>query len=177
MVLWQNGIPRQKWHSSDDVFAVPLTQPAAFDGYSFDILEGTAPPTPGPTDKESNPSGLTTTSSRFKRQAVKTAARYVEAEDPKVVGFCQLDKGDHRMHRENSPPDEKDKVTITTVELMPPRHPPAARFWDFFPPLRIIKIAMDYFKTQQRLEEQERTQGGKRKRREMVKSEIPQEIL
>jgi hypothetical protein len=50
--------------------------------------------------------------------------------------------------------------------------------WDFFPPLRLLKIVVDWFKTQKRLEEQERAKGGKRRRgADAVKSEIPQEIL
>ena len=189
LVLWQNGIPRQKWHKADDVMAVPLTQPAVFDGYAFEMLNGAGTPTPGPIDKESNPSGLTTTSSKFKDQAVNSAAQYFETNDPTVLGSSRLDHRDHRLCRDSSPPNPSDrnrsnapekpteKVTITTVELLPARHPPSAQIWDFFPPLRIFKVIWDWFKTQKRLEEQERARGGKRRRAGAVKSEIPQEIV
>ena len=69
-------------------------------------------------------------------------------------------------------------MTIASVELMPPRHPPVPRYWDYLPPLRIVKIILDWFKTQKRLEDQDRTKGGKRRRGgNTVKSEITQEIL
>lgn len=157
--------------------AVPLTQPAAFDGSPFDLIDPSEKPT-CPTDTEGNPSGLTTSCAEFKEQAIKAATKYVNCDDPDIVGFASLDRHNHRMCRDDSPPRENEKVTIASVELMPPRHPPVTRFWDFFPPLRFIKIVIDWFKTRERLEEQERTKGGKRKRvTNSVKSEIPQEIL
>lgn len=178
LVLWTNGIPRQKWHNADDAVAVPLTQPASFDGYAFEMLDKNDTPSDGPTDKESNPSGLTTTCPAFKKQAVNAATKFVNSTDPDIVGFASLDRHDHRLNRDASPPRDNEKVTIASVELMPPRHPPAARFWDFFPPLRFIKVILDWFKTQKRLEEQERAKGGKRRRGgASIKSEIPQEIL
>ncbi|ORX35212.1 Bestrophin, RFP-TM, chloride channel-domain-containing protein [Kockovaella imperatae] len=177
LVLWQNGIPRQKWHRADDVAAVPLSQQAAFDGYTFDIMPGADMPNPGPTDHEANPGGLTTRSEKFKSQAVNEAKKYVQDGQAKIMGFCHLDQK-HRIRRGDTPVrlSQDDTIIITTVELMPPRHPPPATVWDFVPPLRIFKIVFDWFKTQKRLEQQERTRGGKR-RRSAVKSEIAQEML
>jgi putative membrane protein len=155
-----------------------LTQPASYDGSAFDLVDSSEKPTPGPTDPESNPSGLTTSSPEFKSQAIREASRFVNSDDPDVVGFAQLDPRDHRMNREKTPPKETEKVTIASVELMPPRHPPVPRYWDYLPPLRIVKIILDWFKTQKRLEDQDRTKGGKRRRGgNTVKSEITQEIL
>jgi hypothetical protein len=87
----------------------------------------------------------------------------------------------HRLQRQRSEkeftPDGLEKVTIATVELMPPRHPPPIKIWDIFPPFRVYKMVTDYFKTQKMKEQQERAQGGKRKRPSGVRTEIPQEIL
>jgi len=97
-----------------------------------------------------------------------------------VLAFSRLDQK-HRLNKKRSEkqftPDGIEKVTITTVELMPPRHPPPIKAWDLFPPLRIYKMITDWFKTQKMKEEQERAQGGKRKRPSGVKTEIPQECL
>jgi len=179
LVLWQHGIPRQKWHSYDDLHAVPLTQPAVSDGDAFESLdraEKHTGPSPAPRDREANPSGLTTSSAEYKEQAVEAAARFLSSDDPDVMDFASVNSSDNRLHCDTSPAMSSEKVTIASIELMPPRHPPVARVWDFFPPLRLIKIVIDWFKTQKRLEEQERAKGGKR-RRNAVQSEIPQEIL
>lgn len=163
--------------------AVPLSQPAAYDGSAFEFLDSSEKqtgPSTGPVDKESNPSGLTTSSVEFKEQSVKAATKFVNTDDPDKIGFASLNHSDHRLCRDRTPPSEGEveKVTIASVELMPPRHPHVARYWDFFPPLRVVKIVIDWFKTQKRLEEQDRAKGGKRRRgNNTVRSEIPQEIL
>ena len=157
---------------------MPLTQPAAYDGYAFELLDTSAAPTAGPLDLENNPPGLTTSSAEFKGSAINEAAKYTEGGDPAVVGFASVDRRHHRLCRDNTPASEKEEVTIASIELMPARHPPQPAFWDFFPPLRFIKIIIDWFKTQKRLEEQERTKGGKRRRsNKAVRLEIPQEML
>lgn len=68
---------------------------------------------------------------------------------------------------------------MSTVELMPPRHPPPTRIYDFFPPLRIIKRIKDWWLSVFRdvVHQDDRVKGGKRKRKGAFKSEIPQEIL
>ena len=114
----------------------------------------------------------------FKEQALQAAAKFANSDAPHVIGFASVNSSDHRLCDDASPTTGSEKVTIASVELMPPRHPPSPRVWDFFPPLRLIKIIIDWFKTQKRLEEQERAKGGKRRRGiNAVKSEIPQEIL
>lgn len=162
---------------------MPLTQPAAFDGEAFEALDQTKSekhtgPLVGAHDKEASPSGLTTSSVAFKEQALQAAAKFANSDAPHVIGFASVNSSDHRLCDDASPTTGSEKVTIASVELMPPRHPPSPRVWDFFPPLRLIKIIIDWFKTQKRLEEQERAKGGKRRRGiNAVKSEIPQEIL
>jgi hypothetical protein len=176
--MWNHGIPRQKQYNADDAIAIPLTQAAAFDGFAFEQFDKSQMPIQGPTDKESNPSGLSTSSPAYKEQAINAAARFADSDSSEVMGFATLDRHDHHLRRDATPPSEKEKMTIASVELMPPRHPPKARYWDFFPPLRLIKIITDWFKTRERLEQQERAKGGKRIRAGgPVTSEIPQEIL
>jgi putative membrane protein len=183
LVLWQNGLPRQKAYKADDVIAIPLTQPASFNGYAFDLFPDTAAPSPAPKsnkapiDQENHPSGLTTNSSAFKIQAVEAAAEYTKTDDPAIIGFSRLDEK-HRLNKNDHKGKEngREEVTITTVELMPPRHPPAPRI--FIPPLRVLKVIWDWIRRKKRdEEEEERSKGGKRRRGGAVRSEIPQEIL
>lgn len=185
MTLWRNGIPRQKDYHSDDTVAVPLTNPATFTGLAFhshpDIASITSSsPSVDSIDAERNVTGVTTTSNEFKDQAVTSAASFTRSDNPDILAFSRLDTK-HRLNRKRSEkeftPDGVEKVTITTVELMPPRHPPPIKIWDIFPPLRAYKMVTDYFKTQKMKEEQERAQGGKRKRPNGVRTEIPQEVL
>ncbi|ORY20578.1 Bestrophin, RFP-TM, chloride channel-domain-containing protein [Naematelia encephala] len=174
MTLWQNGLPRQKAHKCDDVVAIPLTQPASWTGYAFGIPNDHRP---DDVEVQRNHKGeLTTASERFKTQAITSATSFTRTNDPTVYAFSTLAK--NRLVRSEGKTEEGgEKVHITTVELMPPRHPPPATWWDFCPPLRVIKRMADWFKTKQRLERMERTKGGKRRRSGGVKSEIPQEIL
>lgn len=189
MALWRNGIPRQKDYHNDDTLAVPLTNPATFTGTAFHTLPGTndssststfSAPSVNSIDAERNVAGVTTTSADFKKQALTSAASFTRSDNPDICAFSRLD-AKYRLRRQRSEkeftPDGIEKVTITTVELMPPRHPPPIKIWDIFPPFRIYKMVTDYFKTQKMKEEQERAQGGKRKRPSGVRTEIPQEIL
>jgi hypothetical protein len=179
LVLWQNGIPRQKSTYADDSVAVPLTQPAAFTGYAFEAAPGTE--TPVEADVEETPVGLTTTAAKFSKQALDSASPFLALEEEQDGGrmrrhcFTRLDEK-HRVIR-RSEDKRAERVPITTVELMPPRHPPRARVWDVIPPLRVFKIVADWFKSQKRKALDERAKGGKRKRAGGVRSEIPQEIL
>lgn len=185
MTMWRNGIPRQKAVYNDDTLAVPLTNPATFTGMAFhshpDIDTTTSSsPSVDSIDAERNVTGVTTTSVDFRKQALTSAASFTRSDNPDVLAFSRLDNK-HRLNRKRSEkeltPDGLEKVTITTVELMPPRHPPPIKIWDIFPPLRIYKMVTDYFKTQKMKESQERAQGGKRKRPNGVRTEIPQEVL
>jgi len=183
MALWHNGIPRQKYYHNDDTLAVPLTNPATFDGVAFNTLSQTANSSStsiNSIDVERNVTGITTTSTDFRKQALTSAASFTVSNHPDVMAFSRLDQK-YRLNKKRSEkqftPDGIEKVTITTVELMPPRHPPPIKAWDLFPPLRIYKMLTDWFKTQKTKEEQERAQGGKRKRPSGVKTEIPQECL
>jgi hypothetical protein len=89
--------------------------------------------------------------------------------------FARLDKH-HRVQRKSE--DVKSgKAHITSVELMPPRHPPMAQYWDFFPPLRLAKIVVDWIRKREKVLQQERVRGGRRKRGGGMRSEIPQEVL
>jgi hypothetical protein len=197
-VLWQNGIPRQKPTSSDDSIAVPLTQPAAFTGYAFASAPGTETPVAPDLDSDTEPHvGMNTTSGSFFRQAMKAVRPYLfrtdelgngsgsEGDEGETVCvtdekgqkhcFAKLDKK-HRVVRK-SEDTRNGRVPIVTVELMPPRHPPAVRIWDIIPPLRVFKVMKDWFVSQQRKAFDVREKGGKRKRAGGVRNEIPQEIL
>ena len=183
MTLWHNGIPRQKFYHNDDTLAVPLTNPATFDGVAFDMppqSTNSSSTSINSIDVERNVTGITTTSTDFRKQALTSAASFTRSNHPDVLAFSRLDQK-HRLNKKRSEkqftPDGIEKVTITTVELMPPRHPPPIKAWDLIPPLRIYKMITDWFKTQKMKEEQERAQGGKRKRPSGVKTEIPQECL
>lgn len=181
MVLWQNGIPRQIHDHDDGTFAVPLTQAATFNGRSFASLDDDRSSQSSHSDEvEQTPVGLTTKSEEFKQQAISAAARFTQSNDPTVCSWVPLDLK-HRVPRQDKEkmrtPEGAEKVAITTVELMPPRHPPPIKPWDLFPPLRIYKIVTDWFRTQKMKEQMERAKGGKRKRSGGVRTEIPQEIL
>lgn len=189
MALWRNGIPRQKDYHNDDTLAVPLTNPATFTGMAFHShahaqtetgSTSSSTPSVNSIDAERNVTGVTTTSSAFKKQALTSAGSFTRSDNPDICAFSGLDHK-HRLQRQRTEkeftPDGIEKVTITTVELMPPRHPPTIKIWDIFPPFRIYKMVTDYFKTQKMKEKQERAQGGKRKRPSGVRTEIPQEIL
>jgi len=183
MTLWHNGIPRQKVYHNDDTLAVPLTNPATFNGVAFHTTPETATSSStsiNSIDVERNVTGITTTSADFRKQALTSAASFTRCDNPDVCAFSRLDQK-HRLNKKRSEkeftPDGMEKVTITTVELMPPRHPPPIKAWDLFPPLRIYKMITDWFKTQKMKENQERAQGGKRKRPSGVRTEIPQECL
>lgn len=187
MTLWRNGIPRQKDYHNDDTLAVPLTNPATFTGMAFHGHPETATssssssaPSVSESDIERNVTGVTTTSVDFRKQALTSATQFARSDNPDILAFSHLD-AKHRLNRKRSEkeftPDGLEKVTITTVELMPPRHPPPIKIWDIFPPFRLYKMVTDYFKTQKMKEEQERAQGGKRKRPSGVRTEIPQEVL
>jgi putative membrane protein len=121
-------------------------------------------------------SGFTTTSYQFRDQALNSATAYIRTEgESRRHCFARLDKK-HRVVRRSE--DKKgDRVPVITVELMPPRHPPKAQYWDFFPPLRLIKVITDWIRRRELVQKQERVRGGKRKRNGSVRSEIPQEIM
>ncbi|RSH94765.1 hypothetical protein EHS25_004571 [Saitozyma podzolica] len=191
LVLWQNGIPRQKPTSSDDSIAVPLTEPASFTGYAFASAPGTETPVAPDPDSDTEPHvGMNPTSGSFFRQAMKAVRPYLfrteqlgngsgcEGGDGGVDDgeggtvcvtdekgqrhcFAKLDKK-HRVIRQ-SEDTRNGRVPIVTVELMPPRHPPA--------------VMKDWFVSQQRKAFDVREKGGKRKRAGGVRNEIPQEIL
>jgi hypothetical protein len=129
-----------------------------------------------PIDEEKTAStNFTTTSYQFRDQALNSATAYIRTEgESRRHCFARLDKK-HRVVRISE--DKKgDKVPITTVELMPPRHPPPARYYDLFPPLRIVKLVTDWVRRSDLVMKQDRVRGGKRKRNG-VHSEIPQEIM
>jgi putative membrane protein len=161
LVLWQNGIPRQQPGAENGTFAVPLTHPATLDGDAFNA------------DQIKNHSGLIVDSPGFMQQAIGSALNYVKTDTDPAVTLLSRKTGQYEGIKEGS----GGEVKIATVELMPPRHPPPAKIWDFFPPLRIFKRAFDYFKSRQKEGEDERARGGKRRRAGGIKSEIPQEIL
>lgn len=276
-VPWINGIPRQKALYDDDSIAVPLTVPAPFNGYAFDMdhpHDHPRPPPPaqsekgkdqkgesgsgqvslvppvmsdanadptgksayppistsggwprgasfvntpasGPTtstaapytgsypDAASNttpaktsasasdhlsvaPTGAadpektardwSTTSPAFRSQAITSATSYLRSgSESHRHAFARLDKH-HRVLRKSE--DVRNGTAhITCVELMPPRHPPMAQWWDFFPPARLVKIVVDWVRKRERVLQQERVRGGRRKRGGGMRSEIPQEIL
>ncbi|WVQ78805.1 hypothetical protein IAT38_000896 [Cryptococcus sp. DSM 104549] len=196
LALWHNGLPRQKKWQQNDTIAVPLTVPVAFRG---DALN--QPNLPNPfLDEEKAAGGQVSGPSphEFKAQAIKSAGSFVHTNDPDVfVVTSKLDGAGGGRRRSSARPQQQqnresvqiarghhaggqpggdEKVTLETVELMPPRHPPAAKFWDFFPPLRIFKVIYDMFSWKKKAKDSERKKGGKR-RRMGTTMEIPQEIL
>ena len=175
LVLWQNGLhrPQVDDHAEDEV-VIPLTQPAIHTGRAF-----AQPPGPAPLDVEEQApeqTQLFTTSEAFKDQAVASATPLFNTQDTTMFSFSLL--GTNR--RDSSDSNQIGKGHITSVELLPPRSPPAPRVWDYFPPLRIFKRVSDWWKPTTpgtRSKTDERVNGGKRRRSGPIRSEIPQEIL
>ncbi|WWD16444.1 hypothetical protein CI109_100870 [Kwoniella shandongensis] len=174
LALWQNGLPREHASKqSNDTIAVPLTTPIAF---TADALN--QPDLPVDEEKDGSlplPSGRTTGQS-FRAQAIASATSFVKTDNPKV--FQLKRQKDDQVKAEPIQPNTKgkdtdEKIILTTVELLPPRHPPMPKVWDFFPLLRIGKVVYDWWKKNV---DQERQKGGKR-RRNGTGMEIPQEIL
>ncbi|ODO04513.1 hypothetical protein I350_05117 [Cryptococcus amylolentus CBS 6273] len=182
LALWQNGIPRQKSSRATDDIAVPLTVPIAF---TPDALN--QPNLPNPFDDEEKRMGeqmYGPAPDEYKEQAVRNASEYVGTDDPEV--FVVTSKRDGRksitqrrsIQVQGRTGQGGEQVTLETIELMPPRHPPPPRIWDFLPPLRIFKSIYDMFNWKKKKEISERAKGGKRKRSAMgTDMEIPQEIL
>ncbi|RXK41347.1 hypothetical protein M231_01252 [Tremella mesenterica] len=149
-VLWRNSAPRENYHTADEV-VVPLTQAAT----KFD---GSHP------DNEKGSGGMTTQSSSFQKQRLRSTRD--------CLGVKDTDEPTIEEKGEEGP------TRITNVELMPPRHPPPTRYYDIIPPLRIIKIVSDVFKKAQKLDEQERVAGGKRRHPGgIAPGRIPQQIV
>lgn len=200
LALWHNGLPRQKASRATDDIAVPLTVPVAF---TQDALNQPNLPNPFFLDEEEKSGGEEKlwgpSHEDFTVQAIKSASAFVKTDDPEVFVVTSkregrksiqqrrsirvsrdilptsLHQGQHQNQRDNS---SDEQVTLETVELMPPRHPPPPKVWDFFPPLRIFKVVYDLFRwrKKQGQGQTERTRGGKR-RRMGTTMEIPQEIL
>nr|ODN89268.1 hypothetical protein L204_06205 [Cryptococcus depauperatus CBS 7855] len=192
--LWNNGIPRQKSSKATDDIAVPLTVPVAF---RQDALN--QPNLPNPffeeemTDIEKGEFTGNVGLSEFKDQAIKSASAYVATDDPEVFVVTSKRDGRHSIqqrrsisatHDSRGPHSsrryhqcaEQEQVTLETVELMPPRHPPPPKLRDFLPPLRLIKSIWD--KLNWKKKQQQTDSRRRRKRRRMgTDMEIPQEIL
>ena len=127
-------------------------------------------------EKTASPSGWSTTAPAFRSQAITSATSYLRSgAESRSHAFARLDKH-HRVQR-RSEDVRSGKAHITSVELMPPRHPPTAQWWDFFPPARLVKITVDWVRKREKVLQQERVRGGRRKRGGGVRSEIPQEML
>lgn len=128
------------------------------------------------SDPEKTAQSWSTTSPAFPSQAITSATSYMRSgAESHHHAFARLDKH-HRVLRKSK--DVKSgKAHITSVELMPPRHPPMAQYWDFFPPLRLVKIVVDWIRKREKVLQQERVRGGRRKRGGGMRSEIPQEVL
>ncbi|WVQ78804.1 hypothetical protein IAT38_000895 [Cryptococcus sp. DSM 104549] len=194
LALWHNGLPRQKYWAQDDAIAVPLTVPVAFRG---DALN--QPNLPDPfldAEKAHGTQLFGPNPQEFKAQAIRSAASFVQTSDPDVFVVTNKREGRKSVQERRSiqvgrggegaeagagagagkGPATGEQVTLETVELMPPRHPPAPKFWDFFPPLRIFKVIYDKFNWQKKSKDSERRKGGKRKRMG-TSMEIPQEIV
>ncbi|KAK4690087.1 ion channel-forming bestrophin family protein, partial [Tremellales sp. Uapishka_1] len=164
LVLWQNGIPREEPSSAKDVIAVPLTQPATYTGPTFLPLEdehGTRPHTEKqrPQDVESNHDGLTTTCDTFREMALANAGEYIV--DPDVWVYSKKKKDFVVLPGQKG--GRGDKAKVAPIELLPPRHPPSAKIYDFIPPLRIFWIIRDWLATRKMREGNERAKGGKRR--------------
>ena len=153
---------------------IPLTQPAIHAGPAF--TQPREPALPDVEEQAPEQTQLFTTSKAFKEQAITSAASLLHTQDSTMFSFSPL--GTNR--RDSSTSKKVGKGHITSVELLPPRHPPAARVWDYFPPLRIFKRVHDWWALEfpgTRLNTEERAKGGKRRRASPVRAEIPQEIL
>ncbi|KAL7424667.1 hypothetical protein Q5752_000351 [Cryptotrichosporon argae] len=66
---------------------------------------------------------------------------------------------------------------IRIIELLPPRHPPPAKIYDWFPFIRQLERFTNLFKSDERLQASGRDKSGKRRRSGGVRLAIPQEIL
>ncbi|WVF65852.1 hypothetical protein IAT40_000589 [Kwoniella sp. CBS 6097] len=172
LALWQNGLPREKAGQFTDVNAVPLSTAAAF---RTDALNQRNLPDPF-LDRERAFSMDGRDGDQFREQAIQSAKSFVMAEDPNVFALNRQRSSVQNVRPGLQGAGSDEGVTLATVELMPPRHPPAPKFWDFFPLLRIFKIIYDWFKYAQKIDQNERLKGGKRKRKGAT-MEIPQEIL
>ena len=146
-ILWHNGLPREKAYKQSDTIAVPLTHPASTDrsrSAAYDNM----------VDREKSGDlqavPLSALSENFKREAQERARVYLGKGPEDEIGFS-LGHGD------------KKDLAVTTVELMPPRHPPPTKYYDLFPPLRIVKIVGDWFKRREVLDKLDRAKGGKRR--------------
>ncbi|WVR03769.1 hypothetical protein IAU60_000764 [Kwoniella sp. DSM 27419] len=183
MALWQNGLPREKAGHFTDVVAVPLSTAIAFRG---DALNQRNLPDPFLEHEK----GFSTDGRGpdvFREQAIQSASSFVVADDPNVFALNrQRSKVKHVQRRQGAQrqlhsggsdgPSQNEGITLATVELMPPRHPPVPKIWDFIPPLRIFKIIYDWFRYKSKGKDNERSKGGKRKR-VGAPMEIPQEII
>ncbi|WWC68538.1 uncharacterized protein I206_102467 [Kwoniella pini CBS 10737] len=192
LALWQNGLPRDKAGAYTDKIAVPLTTSVAFRTDALnqrdlpdpfvDTEKGPSPSSNGSISSSSGiGSGLNTDPKVFKKQAIQSAKSFVQVDNPDIFALNRQRSSlqtvrSGKYGRSNNAAGEEG-ITLATVELMPPRHPPTPRFWDFFPPLRIFKIIYDWFRWHKLGDNNERAKGGKRKRKAGNSMEIPQELL
>nr|XP_018264799.1 uncharacterized protein I303_02979 [Kwoniella dejecticola CBS 10117]OBR86957.1 hypothetical protein I303_02979 [Kwoniella dejecticola CBS 10117] len=194
LALWQNGLPREKAGAFTEKIAVPLTTSVAFrtDALNqrdlpdpfLDTEKGASPPSNGSISSESGSgTGLATDPKTFKKQAIQSAKSFVQVDNPDIFALnrqrssLQTVRSGKYGRSSNAANPGEEGITLATVELMPPRHPPTPKFWDFFPPARIFKIIYDWFRWHKIGENNERAKGGKRKRKMGSTMEIPQEIL
>lgn len=201
LTLWHNGLPRQKANRATDDIAAPLTVPVAF---TQDALSQPNLPNPFFLDEEEKAAGCGEeklwgpSREDFREQAINSARGFVKTDDSEVFMVTSRREGQKSSNRgvsqflkiclstslhQNQHQNKRDnfsdeQVTLKTVELMPPHHPPPPKIWDFFPSLRIFKVVYDLFRwmKKQGQGQRERTRGGKR-RRMGTTMEIPQEIL
>ncbi|OCF38368.1 hypothetical protein I317_07864 [Kwoniella heveanensis CBS 569] len=148
LALWQNGLPREKAGQFTDVIAIPLSTAAAF---RTDALNQRNLPDPF-LDKEKAFSMDGRDGDQFKEQAIQSAKSFVVADDPNVFALNRQRSSVQNVRPGLQGAGSDEGVTLATVELMPPRHPPAPKFWDFFPMLRIFKIIYDWFKYAQNID-------------------------
>ncbi|WVW80229.1 hypothetical protein I302_102207 [Kwoniella bestiolae CBS 10118] len=182
--LWQNGLPREKAGKFTNSIAVPLTTSVAFRTDALnqrdipDPFLDTEKGTPNGSQSGSESLGASADPKAFKKLAIKSAKSFVQVDNPDVYALNRQ-RSSLQTVRSGKPGSgpQGENVTLTTVELMPPRHPPTPKIWDFFPPLRIFKIIYDWFRWHKIGEDNERAKGGKRKRKMGSTMEIPQEIL
>ncbi|WWC88091.1 uncharacterized protein L201_002995 [Kwoniella dendrophila CBS 6074] len=203
LALWQNGLPREKAGSFTDSIAVPLTNAVAFRTDALNQRD----PLPDPFLEDSEKGSSSTSSSQagsisgvgkgnntpsfidhkvFKKQAIQSAKSFVQVDNPNIFALnrqrsslqtVRSGKPGFSNGKISNTMNNKENITLTTVELMPPRHPPTPKIWDFIPPLRIFKIIYDWFKWHKIGQDSEREKGGKKKRKMGTSMEIPQEIL
>ncbi|OCF56508.1 hypothetical protein L486_05358 [Kwoniella mangroviensis CBS 10435] len=184
LALWQNGLPREKAGKFTNSIAVPLTTSVAFRTDALNQRDNIPDPFLDPEKGLSNGTytGSTTDPKAFKNLAIQSAKSFVQVDNPDVFALNRQ-RSSLQTVRSGKPGlggglgSEGENITLTTIELMPPRHPPTPKMWDFFPPLRIFKIVYDWFRWHKIGEDNERAKGGKRKRKIGSTMEIPQEIL